>query len=397
MAGLLRTPPAIVTAICLLWCSLGSCAAHIWIQQDPDVQYGHLDANVTLLCGKSQSKTVAWQLEGSPALPRHRVTPDGSLVLLRAALSAQGRYSCRDRRGFLLGSVKLRLGLPPGLLSTWCQVPNHSHVRCSWDQSVETFLPVEYNASLRGVGRNWQTCVVNASHNYCDVVHPPFWDMIHTLRITATNALGSTITDARFKLEALLKPDPPQSVTVEQVEGYPERLMVSWDFPSSWPVDDSFPLTFRIRYRPSQSQYWSEVDWEESPAVILDALAGHLHQVQVGARDGLNSETQWSDWSPLLYGRPWQVAATSESPQDDLPDYFFPFQSKPETHKPVARDDSHWALAVLLALLAVAAAAAALLTVALWARRQRERRRWRRPQQTKQELASVVKMKSVPV
>lgn len=45
---------------------------------------------------------------------------------------------------------------------------------------------------------------------------------------------------------------------------------------------------------------------EESPVVISDALAGHLHQVQVRARDEVNSESQWSEWSPLLLVRPWE-------------------------------------------------------------------------------------------
>lgn len=40
--------------------------------------------------------------------------------------------------------------------------------------------------------------------------------------------------------------------------------------------------------------------------VISDALAGHLHQVQVRARDEFNNESQWSEWSRLLLVRPWE-------------------------------------------------------------------------------------------
>lgn len=56
-----------------------------------------------------------------------------------------------------------------------------------------------------------------------------------------------------------VKPDPPESVLVKQLEGYSERLFVSWNFPSSWPQYDAFPLVFHIRYRPQGSMYWSEV------------------------------------------------------------------------------------------------------------------------------------------
>lgn len=44
---------------------------------------------------------------------------------------------------------------------------------------------------------------------------------------------------------------------------------------------------------------------DESPVEILDALAGHLHQVQVRARDGV-IESHWSEWSPLIQVRPWE-------------------------------------------------------------------------------------------
>lgn len=56
-----------------------------------------------------------------------------------------------------------------------------------------------------------------------------------------------------------VKPDPPESVLVNEIAGYPKRLNVSWDFPSSWPTENAFPLIFHIRYKPQGSVYWSEV------------------------------------------------------------------------------------------------------------------------------------------
>lgn len=58
----------------------------------------------------------------------------------------------------------------------------------------------------------------------------------------------------------------------------------------------SCPVSFSV------NQIYSE----ESPVVIFDALAGHLHQVQIRARDEVNAESQWSEWSPLLLARPWE-------------------------------------------------------------------------------------------
>lgn len=44
----------------------------------------------------------------------------------------------------------------------------------------------------------------------------------------------------------------------------------------------------------------------KSSEEIYDALAGHLHQVQVQARDEVDNESQWSEWSPLLLVQPWE-------------------------------------------------------------------------------------------
>lgn len=66
--------------------------------------------------------------------------------------------------------------------------------------------------------------------------------------------------------------------------------------------DCSRPKTIPCPFSFSTEQVYSE----QSPVVILDALAGHLHQVQVRARDEVNPESQWSEWSPLLHVRPWE-------------------------------------------------------------------------------------------
>lgn len=44
-----------------------------------------------------------------------------------------------------------------------------------------------------------------------------------------------------------------------QIVGFSDRLMVSWNIPSSWPQSDAFQLVFHIRYRPLGSRFWSEV------------------------------------------------------------------------------------------------------------------------------------------
>ncbi|XP_034566241.1 interleukin-11 receptor subunit alpha [Notolabrus celidotus] len=393
MPGLLSSPVCLTVIWFLSWSLRPSCAQ---IQSDEvlDIQYGHLESNVTLPCGKSQIRIpVVWRHNQSSALPWHQVTSDGSLVLQHVDHSAQGDYSCYDNTGLLLRSVNLRLGRPPGLLSVSCQVPNHTHVRCSWLDSIRTFLPAQYDASFRGNGKEWRPCVVDIPHRRCDIDQPTFWQTIHTLRVTETNALGSETTYVRFKLHELLKPDPPELVLVKELEGFPKRLTVTWSFPSSWPKHDAFPLMFQIRYRPHGSIYWSEIYSEESPATIFDALAGHLHHVQIRARDEVNSESQWSEWTPVFLVKPWEVFTTTEPVEEENDSHI----TKPETstaksHNPELEDEGNLGLVILLVLFSVVILTTVLsLIFVVWVRQRR------RDHVTKQELTSMVKMKSMPI
>ncbi|KAM3874321.1 interleukin-11 receptor subunit alpha [Diretmus argenteus] len=344
MPGLLSSPVCLTVIWFLSW-SLCPGRAQIQTNEVSGVQYGRLESNVTLACGTSPPRTpVEWRLNHSSTLPWHRVTPDGSLVLLHASQSAQGNYSCYDNRGLLLHAIKLMLGHPPGLQSISCRVPNHMRVRCSWVESVKTFLPTQYHASYRGIGQDWKPCVVDAAQRHCDITHPAFWQTSHSVNITETNPLGSTTTIVWIRLNELLKPDPPESVEVEQELGYPTRLLVCWDYPSSWPKHSAFPLMFEIRYRPQGSAHWS----------------------QVRAKDEVNSDSQSSDWSPLLLVQPWA--------------------------DPTDEEEGNLGLVILLVLFAVVVLTTILsLILVMWVKQRK------RDHVTKQELSSMVKMKSMPI
>uniref|UniRef100_A0A1A8MNL8 Interleukin 11 receptor, alpha n=2 Tax=Nothobranchius pienaari TaxID=704102 RepID=A0A1A8MNL8_9TELE len=398
MPGLLSSPVCLTVIWILSWSLRPSCA-QIWTDEVSDVQYGRLDSNVTLACGKSEIRIpVTWLHNHSSVLPWHQVMSDGRLVLLHADQSAQGNYSCYDDSGLLLHSVRLRLGRPPGILSISCQVPNHTHVRCSWSESVKTFLPATFNASFRGKSQESKPCIIDVTHRHCDVHHPAFWQTIHILKVTETNALGSQTTSVQFRLDNLLKPDPPASVSAHKVEGFPMRLRVSWKYPTSWPQENAFPLRFHIRYRPYGSSIWSELFTVEGEVVISDALAGHVHQVQVRAQDDVNSDSQWSEWTAMRLVRPWEADTTTEFPEDTTsPDVFNPFSTKPETstvksQDSVVQDDGHFCLLVLLILFSVFILMTLLsLVFVVWMKHRRHEHA------TKQELASMVKMKSVPI
>lgn len=45
-----------------------------------------------------------------------------------------------------------------------------------------------------------------------------------------------------------VKPDPPEALQVSPVPGEPQKLLLEWSPPSSWPFPEYFPLQYRIRY-----------------------------------------------------------------------------------------------------------------------------------------------------
>uniref|UniRef100_A0A673YGS1 Interleukin-11 receptor subunit alpha-like n=1 Tax=Salmo trutta TaxID=8032 RepID=A0A673YGS1_SALTR len=295
----------------------------------------------------------------------HQVTSDGHLVLLQADRAAEGNYSCHDNRGRLIRTTRLRLGHPPGLLNVSCRVSNHSLVLCSWVESVKTLLPAQYHTSYSQV----RMCVVSSPpQKQCTITDPTMWQHYHNINITETNPLGSQTTILVVKFHELLQPDPPEAVTA-----------VYWTYPASWLHDAvPFPLRFQLRYRPVGFSTWSTVESKASPLLITDALAGHAHQLQVRAQDDINPDSQWSDWSPLLQACPWSGENTSVTVFSLL--------------SPLGSEEDGGSLLILLALFAgIILVLVSSLSVLMWVRQRR------RDNVTKQELTSMVKMKSMPI
>ncbi|XP_067288568.1 interleukin-11 receptor subunit alpha [Pseudorasbora parva] len=373
--------------------------SEIWTNEVSDVQFGGLGSRVTLTCGGSHGGSpVEWRFNGSSVPPWQ--THEGSLTLLNTTRSMEGNYSCHDERGTLLQSIKLRLGHPPHFVNVSCNVPNHMKIYCSWVQTKITLLPTTYRTSYSVNDRRVEFCEQqHIGVNECTITNPPFWSTSKILvNITEINPLGSNSTIIQIDNHALLKPDPPEDVQVFQVEGLPTQLLVQWSYPSSWPAESmiAFPLTFLLRYRPIGSNYWSMLETEENTSLkIMGALVGHMHQIQIRAQDALINHSQWSEWSQVVEARPW-IKPWEETTEEQV-DYNFSifnlsFPVRTTDKSPDSSLKSNGSLGLLLGLFA-AFMVAVLLTiiVLLWTRQRKQ------DNVKKQELTSMVKMKSIPI
>ncbi|XP_023664195.1 interleukin-11 receptor subunit alpha isoform X1 [Paramormyrops kingsleyae] len=363
-----------------------------WIPEAADVQYGSLDCNVTLACSSSLPRSLAeWRLNGSTPVPGQTgLGLDGGLTLVNTTQHMEGIYSCHDEEGNVVHAVKLYLGRAPEPLNVSCRMVNHHVVRCFWKPLVNTYLPSKYIATYR-YDNHVKTCHQEPSKpNECTIGNPPMWYHTVTMNITEVNPLGTASTRIQLQFHKLLRPDPPEAVTLEPVAGQPRKLRVSWRYPSSWPQGSAFPLHFQLRYRPVGSNIWSERITTGTTVMITDMVSGHPHLIQVQAGDEL-SFGSWSEWSPELLALPWIVEASPTTKEDPAYELFTePITIEP-TELPVEKTKGVGVLVCLGLLAGVILLMLCTLIILLWVRQKR------RDCMMKRELASMMSMQRVKI
>ncbi|XP_057177114.1 interleukin-11 receptor subunit alpha [Triplophysa rosa] len=398
MPSLLSCPGGLIV-IGVIYLFSVNIKSEIWTNEVSDVQFGRLGSRVTLTCrGSHGGSPVEWRLNGSSVQPWQAQISEGSLTLLNATHSMEGNYSCHDDRGTLLQTIKLRLGHQPHFVHISCRVPNHNKIYFSWTQTKTTHLPTRYISSYSTKIGVVESCEQdNNGENECSITNPPFWAAKLLVNVTEINPLGSNSTIFKGDVLKLLKPDPPEDVKVVQVDGLPTQLLVQWKYPESWPdeMTGAFPLKFLLRYRPIGSSFWSSLETEENSSLrIMDALAGHLHQIQVKAQDALNNYSQWSEWSHVVEARPWTDSWDEPTAEPfDIPFVeSFPVRATDKSPDSSADQNGNLGLLVLLGLFAAITVAVLLTIIALlWVRQKKQ------DIVKNQELTSMVKMKSVPI
>ncbi|XP_007260877.3 interleukin-11 receptor subunit alpha [Astyanax mexicanus] len=399
MPGLVSCPGGLIVIGILSLCVV-HISSEIWSNEVSDVQYGSLGSSVTLTCGGAQhGSPVHWRHNGSTVQFRHTHTSNGTLILHNTTRSMEGNYSCHNQRGVLLQTIRLRLGHSPGYLNVSCRVPSHFIIHCFWTQRVTTHLPTNYITTYSVNDERAQHCKQTSMDvNECTINNHEFWKPKCLVNITEVNPLGSNSTIIYVDVQKSMKPHAPEAVTALEVPGESTRLLVQWNFPQSWPVMAGLPLKFELQYKPVGSNYWSKLETEDTSVQIMDALESHLHHIRVRAQDALINYSQWSEWSQVVQAQPWSdPLVTAEVTTDEPFDFpIFPstFPVRATEKSPDLPPSENGSLGLLITLglfAAVMVAVVSSVTTLLWIRNRR------RDNVTKQELTSMVKMKSLPV
>ncbi|XP_058246665.1 interleukin-6 receptor subunit alpha-like isoform X2 [Hemibagrus wyckioides] len=289
------------------------------------------DENVDgLRVTRSIKRQARWTRNGQ--LVRVGVEHGGVLRLPALQLTDSGNYSCY-RRGKLVSSVKISVGIPPVSPTLSCYKKSHmSKIRCEWI-SKQPIIPqpqcyLLHRKGLEKISR--VNCSYSAMSSRCWCVLPseagdrnPY-----TAKLCVTNTAGNATSSLYSYIpQNIIKPDPPTRVAVNPVRGQPHTLKVTWFLPSTWRQSYFYSLQFRLRYRPKKAKEYQQVNIEDARLswLISDALPHVEYEVQTQAKDEYDG--QWSDWTSPVYAHTW-TASTTAAP--DINTSLEPFWAFPE-------------------------------------------------------------------
>ncbi|XP_032060458.1 interleukin-6 receptor subunit alpha [Aythya fuligula] len=280
-----------------------------------DTVLGRPGANVTLTCGAEGplNGSVGWRTEQRAPAGGRRLAGGHALLLQRLQVEDAGLYSCHAG-GRTLRTLRLLVEEPPETPHVSCYRRSHDKdVLCEWrlrakpSPGTRAMLWVKRRFTVENATEQRCRFFSKAQKFVCRVKVPPGVDDNKPLVVSTcvrNAAGGSAGEDKIITLSSIRDRTPPLNVTVEALEKAPQRLRVTWTYPSSW--DPRFYwLRFQVRYRPEPTPTFTEVDqvtrtWLD----IRDAWRGTRHLVQVRAQEEFGHGA-WSEWSHEAVGTPW--------------------------------------------------------------------------------------------
>ncbi|XP_069780187.1 ciliary neurotrophic factor receptor subunit alpha isoform X2 [Narcine bancroftii] len=315
MANIVASAYCVVLAI-LLVCtrSHSGTEARKW--------YKGIGTNVTLPCETSDRNTaMIWRFNGEAITNNEDHILQGTdLTLINIDTLDSGTYSCHEKLSeSMKNQVTIQVGNPPVPPNVLCRSNAYPDTfYCTWQLSTPTYIPTEFDVSVRHGDKEIET-IKGANHkNRCNIKFTEMFSTSkYTVTVTARNALGSRSSTISFNEISIVKPDPPEIIEVNTIPDSPSRLEVKWRNPLSWPEPDTMPLKYFLRYKPVILDDWQHVEVTDVPFhTITDAYEGKEHIIQVAAKD--SEIGTWSEWSKAVHATPWTTLDTGYKPEEKI-------------------------------------------------------------------------------
>uniref|UniRef100_A0A8C5M6S7 Epstein-Barr virus induced 3 n=1 Tax=Leptobrachium leishanense TaxID=445787 RepID=A0A8C5M6S7_9ANUR len=211
----------------------------------------------------------------------------------------------------LLSQVRsMEIEGPPEKLQVHCWAISYPEkIQCTWDllpkPHLHTVFITTYRVGLLDPEPSKQCIQSDQKPHSCLIADfQMFADDPYIFNVTAINPLGSITQLFPFIVENIIRPDPPENVTLSQMVGERKKLRLHWSPPQSWPLPEEFPLKYMIRYKRAGAKHYRKIDTHESTSFTLLGLKPRsVVQVQVAAKD-FTDYGVYSDWSVTVEGSP---------------------------------------------------------------------------------------------
>ncbi|XP_055968002.1 interleukin-31 receptor subunit alpha [Sorex fumeus] len=210
----------------------------------------------------------------------------------------------------LLSRVSLA-DLPAKPENISCILYYMKNLTCTWSSEQEA---VNYTVKrIYSRGKN-VTCTTSSSRNKnsasCSFFRPTIISPdYHSVQVEAQNADGTIKSDIIFQnLDAIMKTESPEILSVEPVLNVARTLQVTWKMPS--PALESYIFKYVLRFRAVNVTQWTEVNFEQDPRssdrheYLQHSLTGlqAFTEYAVALRCAVKESVFWSDWSPESWG-----------------------------------------------------------------------------------------------
>ncbi|XP_043936580.1 interleukin-6 receptor subunit alpha isoform X2 [Protopterus annectens] len=285
------------------------------------------ESTVILTCGEEErfvNSTIEWRFNGNKKILKDKRSTENKnvLVLQSITLKETGIYSCYiDGELIDTHNVSVREALQKPSVSCYRRSPINK-IRCEWKLSKK--WPYSIRASLvvkkgfSGLPSEYKCRYYELSNKFsCIVNHTEEDDILYFVKMCVTD--GYTTESSKEDMlssQRIIKPDPPENVTVNPVQNAPQKLNVTWVYPRSW-WTTFYRLRFQIRYRADRVQDFTTMpEVLKTSCMIDDAWMKFKHIVQVRGMEEFRYGT-WSEWSEEVSNTPW----TEPEPEPSTPQY----------------------------------------------------------------------------